>query len=60
MDIDSVAAKGVMLDEEQRHLVVVPTGWSPRDAGQLLIDSLLSQGGRESGEVGAAFLAREG
>lgn len=51
LDIGSVAAKGVMLDEDKRHLMLVPTGWSPRDAGRQLIDSLLTKGGTESKAV---------
>jgi len=51
LDIGSVAAKGVMLDEGRSHLVLVPTGWSPRDAGKQVIDSLLNQGGKESDEL---------
>lgn len=48
LDIGSVAAKGVMLDGGNSHHVLVPTGWSPRDAGKLLLDSLLDQSEKES------------
>ncbi|HOQ09024.1 MAG TPA: acyl-CoA dehydratase activase [Syntrophomonadaceae bacterium] len=45
LDIGSVAAKGVLLQEGQQHLMIIPTGWSPRQAGEQLIDSLLQRAG---------------
>ncbi len=43
LDIGSMAAKGVFLQGEQTYFAVVPTGWSPREASQQLISSLLEQ-----------------
>ncbi|MDD2586620.1 MAG: acyl-CoA dehydratase activase [Syntrophomonadaceae bacterium] len=45
LDIGSVAAKGVMLDNYAQHQIVIPTGWSPRDAGEQLIYKLLNASG---------------
>lgn len=47
LDIGSVAAKGVMLDRGRMHRVMIPTGWSPRDASEELIYQLLQMSGRE-------------
>ncbi|MGS0765475.1 acyl-CoA dehydratase activase [Syntrophomonas curvata] len=51
LDIGSVAAKGVMLDKGTMHRAMVPTGWSPRDAGEQLISELLELSGRERDQV---------
>lgn len=42
IDIGSVAAKGYIIDSgNHHHRVVIPSGWSPRDAGQAIISQLL-------------------
>ncbi len=41
IDIGSVATKGVIIHGDYRWSTMVPTGWSPRDAGQLTINQLL-------------------
>ena len=41
IDIGSVATKGVMVQGEYRWCIMVPTGWSPRDAGRETIRQLL-------------------
>ena len=51
LDIGSVAAKGVILDQGNVHRAMVPTGWSPRDAGEQLIRQLLQMSGREREQV---------
>lgn len=45
LDIGSVAAKGVLLRGDEIHTAVVPTGWSPRDAGEELVTALLTRAG---------------
>jgi predicted CoA-substrate-specific enzyme activase len=45
LDIGSVAAKGVLLKEGQLYSQMIPTGWSPRNAGKQLIDQLLQYTG---------------
>lgn len=52
LDIGSTAAKGVLLSEQERRLALVPTGWSPRTAGQQLVESLLGEAGIGRKEVG--------
>ena len=51
LDIGSVAAKGIMLDSSRQYSVMIPTGWSPRDAGRQLINSLLDSSGYNEVEV---------
>lgn len=41
LDIGSVAAKGVLLNEDKIYKQVVPTGWSPLESGNNLINELL-------------------
>lgn len=53
LDIGSVAAKGVLLAPNDSWRVVVPTGWSPRDTGQQLIDELTRLAGLERHDVDA-------
>ena len=45
LDIGSVAAKGVLLAGDKRWQVIVPTGWSPRQAGAAIIASCCSKPG---------------
>ena len=51
LDIGSVAAKGIMLDSARQYSLMIPTGWSPRDAGRQLIDRLLDSSGYNEVEV---------
>ncbi len=41
IDIGSVAAKGILINGNDQFRVLVPTGWSPRDAGEAIIEKLL-------------------
>jgi len=41
IDIGSVATKGVIIQGDYRWSTIVPTGWSPRDAGRTTIEQLL-------------------
>lgn len=41
IDIGSIAAKGILLNGEKEYRVLLPTGWSPRQAGEALIGQLL-------------------
>lgn len=43
VDIGSVAAKGIMIQGSKQWRAIVPTGWSPRDAGQKIIEQLLGE-----------------
>ena len=51
LDIGSVAAKGVLLKGEQLYSKMIPTGWSPRNAGEQLINHLLQHTGYGSHDV---------
>lgn len=42
IDIGSVAAKGYLISDGNHYKTIAPTGWSPRDAGQMIIDGLLA------------------
>lgn len=41
VDIGSIATKGVIICGEHKWNTVAPTGWSPREAGQAVIEKLL-------------------
>lgn len=45
IDIGSVAAKGILINGDKQHRVLIPTGWSPRSAGEIIIEELLNQSG---------------
>lgn len=51
IDLGSVAAKGVLLNGDKFYKTVLPTGWSPRDAGRELLNELLRQSGLERPRV---------
>ncbi len=51
LDIGSVAAKGVLLNGQERYTALIPTGWSPRDAGETLVTSLMAQARLSDSEV---------
>lgn len=41
IDIGSIAAKGILLNGDEQYRVLIPTGWSPRTAGEYIITELL-------------------
>lgn len=43
IDIGSIASKGVLINDDARYQVIVPTGWSPREAGYAVISALLEK-----------------
>lgn len=51
LDIGSVAAKGVLLGADTQYRSIIPTGWSPRDAGNKLIGNLLAISGASHSSV---------
>lgn len=51
LDIGSIAAKGVLLDGSKVYQAIIPTGWSPRDASETLINMLLQQSNRQKTEI---------
>lgn len=51
IDIGSVAAKGILINKEEQHQVLVPTGWSPRSAGEIIIGELLHRSGLSRPEI---------
>jgi predicted CoA-substrate-specific enzyme activase len=51
LDIGSVASKGVLLGRDIKYSSVLPTGWSPRDAGKNIFADLLLQAGLERKKV---------
>ncbi len=53
LDIGSVASKGVLLDRDIKLFAVLPTGWSPRHAGEQILSNLLMQAGIEQEDVGS-------
>ncbi|MBO8158188.1 acyl-CoA dehydratase activase [Thermosyntropha sp.] len=60
LDIGSVAAKGVMLAGDRSFKVVLPTGWSPRDAGHNIIEHLLDVSGIRRSEINAIVVTGYG
>lgn len=52
LDIGSVASKGILINNNAKQFrAMIPTGWSPRDAGQQLMDQLLESSGVSRVEV---------
>lgn len=51
LDIGSVAAKGVMLAGNKKFQVVLPTGWSPREAGRSIVNNLLDISGFSRNDI---------
>lgn len=51
LDIGSTAAKGVLIDGHQHYHALLPTGWSPRDAGETLVTQLLDSSGLERSRI---------
>lgn len=60
IDIGSVAAKGYIISDGGHHRAVIPTGWSPREAGQTLIDQLLDASGSERNQVERIYVTGYG
>jgi len=51
IDIGSVATKGIIVRGDSQWQAMVPTGWSPRNAGQSIITQLLNISGIDRQEV---------
>lgn len=60
IDIGSVATKGVMVSGDSLWRTIVPTGWSPRDAGQSVIEKLLEQCRIGRDQIGRIFVTGYG
>ncbi len=60
LDIGSVAAKGVLLYDDQRYTTVIPTGWSPLNAADNIKDQLLNLANLEAGQIGATVVTGYG
>lgn len=55
IDIGSVATKGVLIKRESKWQTMIPTGWSPRDAGRLAIEQVLKLSCSELQQVEKIF-----
>ena len=51
LDIGSVAAKGIILDGSNQYRALLPTGWSPRDTAEKIIEELLVLSGLEYSRI---------
>lgn len=60
LDIGSVAAKGVLLNEDKIYKLVVPTGWSPLDSGNTIINELLKSANLTASEIDAVVVTGYG
>ncbi|MCX5779697.1 MAG: acyl-CoA dehydratase activase, partial [Firmicutes bacterium] len=60
IDIGSVAAKGIIVSSGIQQRTIVPTGWSPRDAGKQIINQLLDLSGIERRQVERIFVTGYG
>lgn len=60
IDIGSVAAKGYIISSGHHHRTIIPTGWSPRDAGQAIIDQLLDASRIERDQVERIYVTGYG
>lgn len=55
IDIGSVATKGVLIQGDHRWSAMVPTGWSPRDAGRMAIEQLLEISCLDMTQIGRTY-----
>lgn len=60
IDIGSVAAKGYLINYDSHHRALIPTGWSPREAGQTIIERLLAASGLASDQVERIYVTGYG
>lgn len=60
IDIGSVAAKGYLINHDSHHRALLPTGWSPREAGQTIIERLLAASGLASDQVERIYVTGYG
>ncbi len=60
IDIGSVASKGIIINGDAQQRTIVPTGWSPRDAGLSIIDQLLDRAALPRSEVDRIFVTGYG
>lgn len=60
MDIGSVAAKGILIKGRQSYKDIIPTGWSPRGAGEELIKRLTETAGIDSHSIERTFVTGYG
>lgn len=60
IDIGSVATKGCIISRGKHHRTIVPTGWSPRNAGQAIIDMLLDVSGIKLDQVERIYVTGYG
>lgn len=60
IDIGSVATKAYIISNGSHHRAMIPTGWSPREAGQALIGRLLDGAGLERGQVERIYVTGYG
>jgi predicted CoA-substrate-specific enzyme activase len=60
IDIGSVAAKGYLISHASHYRALTPTGWSPREAGQIIIERLLAASGLESEQVERIYVTGYG
>lgn len=52
IDIGSVTTKGILFNGQAWHAVVIPTGWSPSQAGQEVLERLLTTEGLSRDNIG--------
>lgn len=60
IDIGSVAAKGILLNGEEQYQVLLPTGWSPRQAGETILKELLTLSSLSAKEIGQVVVTGYG
>lgn len=51
IDVGSVATKAALILNDNFYSVMVPTGWSPREAGQTALNQVLEQSGASAREL---------
>lgn len=60
IDIGSVAAKAYIINNDSYYRAMIPTGWSPREAGQALIGRLLDSAGLEADQIERIYVTGYG
>ncbi len=55
VDIGSVATKGILISDGTQYKNMLPTGWSPREASETVIEQLLRSSGIKRQQVAKVF-----
>jgi predicted CoA-substrate-specific enzyme activase len=60
IDIGSVASKGYLINHDSHYRALIPTGWSPREAGKTITERLLAASGLKLDQVERIYVTGYG